>query len=164
MLIYFLCSRSHYTSQTTIRLSDHARPSTYPLHGYRYTRPYAMYGTFPNLDLTLDDNLLGSIWQLYYVAAGRKTHNPGCKTHSAEHMTQNKSYALFVQCHYRSTPGCMASVSSKWHHNITSGRDMTNRLFYPSHRCYHVTMFPPHNLSDKTENQCSKSATISIHV
>src|ERR1700678_4559423 len=105
-----------------------------------------------------------SIWQLYYVAAGHKTHNPGCKTHSAGHMTQNKSYALFVQCHYRSTPGCMASVSSKWHHNITSGRDMTNRLFYPSHRRYHVTMFPPHNLSDKTKNQCSKSATISIHV
>src|ERR1700678_1917970 len=101
-----------------------------------------------------------SIWQLYYVAAGHKTHNPGCKTHSAGHMTQNKSYALFVQCHYRSTPGCMTSVSSKWHHNITSG----HRLFYPSHRCYHVTMFPPHNVSDKTENRCSKSATISIHV
>ena len=153
-----------FDPQHAIRRSDLTCPSTYPLHGYRYTRPYAMYGTFPNLDLTLDDNSLGSIWQLYYVAAGRKTHNPGCKTHSAGRMTQNKSYALVVQCHYRSTPGCMTSVSSKWHHNITSGPDMTNKLFYPSHRCYPITMFPPHNLSDKMENQCSKSATISIHV
>src|ERR1700678_943251 len=78
-----------FDPQTHTRRSDHARPSTYPLHGYRYTRPYAMYGTFPNLDPTLDDNSLGSIWQLYYVAAGRKTHNPGCKTHSAGHMTQH---------------------------------------------------------------------------
>ena len=48
-----------------------------------------MQDSFPDLDLTLDDNSLVSIWHLYYVAAAHKSHNSGHITHSDSDTTHN---------------------------------------------------------------------------
>ena len=187
-----------FNSQAAIHCLDSSCLSMYPHHRYGYTQTCAVYDTFPNLDLTLDDTSLGSIWHLYYVAAGHKTHNPGHMTHnsgcithnpgrmthnpglmthnpglmthniaSSGCMTQNKSCALSIQCHYCSMPtSCMTSVSSsKWQHNVTACYSMTDKSFYLSHQCHLIVIMPaPCNLYKKTENQCSKSVTFSVYV
>ena len=91
--------------------------------------------------------------------------NSGCMPDDTGHMTQNKPYALSIQCHYHLTPGCMAHVSSKWHHIVTTGYGMTDKMFYPSCHPYHIIIMPaPCNLSENIENWCSKPVTISIRV
>lgn len=145
-------------------------PSKYPLQCYHDTWTCAMYDTFPNLDLTLDDDSLRSIWHLYYVAAGHKTHKLGLMTHNHNtgRMTQNKSYALSLECHCHLMPGhtTTSSISSKWLHNV-SGHGTTNELFYPSYLCHRIIIVPPNppcNPSENTENRCSNSVTVSIDV
>src|SRR5271156_1172712 len=65
--------------------------SIYPHHGYHITMTCTMYDPFHNAVLTLDRNLLATIWHLYHVPAGRETHtsNTGCMTHNAGCMTHN---------------------------------------------------------------------------
>ena len=175
-----------FDSQAAIHCLDSSCLSTYPRHYYGYTQTCTTYDTFPNLDLTLDDTSLRSIWHLNYVATGRKTHNPGHMTHNSGHithnlgcmthnpghfthniassgcMTQNKFCALSIRCHYCSMPSCMTSVSSKWQHNVTACYRITDKSIYLFHQCH--IMLAPCNLSKKTENQCSKSVTFSVYV
>ena len=98
--------------------SDNSCPTT-----YRYYNSWTstMYHTPPNLDTTLDENTLGSVWHLTSHTAqnpnpgcithkprlpsctthnpGLMTHNLGLMAHNPGHMTQSKSYVLSIQHH-----------------------------------------------------------------
>ena len=65
-----------------------------------------MQDSFPDLDLTLDDNSLVSIWHLYYVAAAHKSYNSGHITHSDSNMTHNPCCDPGCMTRNRN-PGCM---------------------------------------------------------
>jgi hypothetical protein len=121
--------------------SDDSRPSTYPLHGYHNTY---VHDSFPNINLPLDHNLMGSIWPPSYIASGCKTHNT--------------SYASFIECRCHLIPGCTAShptcISSKWHRNVTTSCGMTYKLSYQS--CRRQVM--------PASCKLSRSATISFYV
>jgi hypothetical protein len=78
-----------FSPQAVVHPLDDSCPSTYPHHHYHNTATCAMYNSFPNLDLILDDNLMGSIWHLYDMVTGRKTHNAGCMVHNAGCTTHN---------------------------------------------------------------------------
>ena len=79
---------SLFGHQAVIQCSNDSCSSTYS-HHYRYTWTCTMQDSFPDLDLTLDDNSLVSISHLYYVAAAHKSHNSGHITHSDSDMTHN---------------------------------------------------------------------------
>ena len=85
-------------------------------------------------------------------------------THNLGHMRQSKSYALSIlcQCCYHLMPVCMTSVSSKWHHNITTQYHIRNKSFYPSCQCNSIIIMP--DTYKKTENWCSKSVAVPIYV
>ena len=135
-----------FDSQAAIHCLDSSCLSMYPRHYYGYTQTCTTYDTFPNLDLTLDDTSLRSIWHLNYVATGHKTHNSGHITHnlgrmthniaSSGCMTQNKFCALSIRCHYCLMPSCMTGVSSKWQHNVTACYRITDESIYLSHQCH----------------------------
>ena len=162
-----------FSPRAVIYSSDDSCLFTYPRHRYYNTATCAMYNSFPSLDLTLDDDLMGSIqvWHLYNMAAGHKTHNTGCMTHNAGRKTHNigcmthntagqvtqHTFVSSIQYGYCLMPGCMTShlisVSSKWHHNGTTSYSIKNKLSYLSCQCHHIIIMPvPRNLSEKTEN------------
>ena len=123
---------SLFDHQAVIQCCNDSCPSTYS-HHYRYTWTCTMQDSFPDLDLTLDDNSLVSIWHLYYVAAAHKSHNSGHITHSDSDMTHNPC------C----DPGCMTCNPS---HNPGC---MTHDSF---HNPGHITRNPCHNPGRKTRN------------
>src|ERR1700679_2370384 len=81
-----------FIPQDVIDPSADSCPSTYPHHRYHNTVTCTMYNSFPNLNLSLDNNLMGSVWHLYDMAAGPKTHNTGCMTHNVGCMTHNTGF------------------------------------------------------------------------
>ena len=164
--------------QAAFHHSDDSCPSTYAHHSYHNAATCAMYNSFLNIDLTLDHNLMGSIWCLYYIAAGFNTHNTGHTAHNkghtthnhAGHMTHNATVCVtkltqltfYASSSYRLMPGCMTSYPIVvWHHEVTASYGVTNKSFYPSHQCH---------LSEKIENHTivfkqprSESVTDSIY-
>ena len=67
--------------QATFHYSVGFCPSTNPHHLLRYTPACTMYNTFPSLELTLNDDSLGSILHLYHVGLADAC-NPGFTTHN----------------------------------------------------------------------------------
>ena len=112
-----------FIPQDVIHPSADSCPSTYPHHHYHNTATCTMYNSFPNLNLSLDNNLMGSISHLYDIATGPKTHNTGCMTHNTAGRVTLHTFELSIQSDYSLMPGYMTSypinVSSKWHLNVT---------------------------------------------
>src|SRR5271156_2814114 len=93
-----------------ISCSETYHPSSCLHHSYYHD---VTYDSFLNLNLTLDDNVTGSIWHLYYVTAGHKNHvtgcmphNPGCMTHNLVCLTHNGCTTHIPGC-LTQNPGCM---------------------------------------------------------
>ena len=119
-----------FIPQDAIDPSADSCPSTYPHHRYHNTVTCTMYNSFPNLNLSLDNNLTGSVWHHYDMAAGPKTHNTGCMTHNTGCITHNTAgrvtlhtFVSSIRSDYSLMPGRMTNhpinVSSKWHLNVT---------------------------------------------
>ena len=69
--------------QATFHYSVGFCPLTNTHHLLRYTPACTMYNTFPSLELTLDDDSLGSILHLYYVGLANAC-NPGFTTRNCD--------------------------------------------------------------------------------
>ena len=134
-----------FSPQAAIHRSNDRHPSTYARHSHHNMATCTMYDSFPNLDLALDINSMGSNWHFSYTPTGLKTHTVGCMTHTASdtavgHVTQHPFYVSSIRYHYHLMHGQMTSrqifISCKRHHNITTSSGITNELSYPSHQCH----------------------------
>ena len=128
-------------------------PSIYSHNGRHNTIACTMPNSFPDLDLPLNNKSMRSIWHLYYMATGRKTHNTGHMTHSMNGRATHNTIGRATQ------------------DNVTADGSMTNILSCPSCQCHHINIMPaPHNLFKKTESHitfmqpCSKATTIFFYV
>jgi len=170
-----------FSPQAAIHRSDDYA-STCAHRGCHNMLTCTTYDSFPNIDLTLDVNSVGSNWHLYHIPTGLETHTVGCVTHTAgctthtafSHVTQHPFYASSVRCHYHSMPGHTTGhplcISSKPHHNVTTCFGVTIKLSYLPRQSHHtIIVSAPCKLSEKTEIHtivfkplCFKSVTASI--
>lgn len=165
-----------FSPQATIHHLVNSHPSTYPHHSHLNTTSCTMSDSFPNPDLPNDDKTMRSIWCLYCIATGHKTHNTGHTTHNAGCKTNNlnttglvthntagratqyKWHVPSIPCCYCLMASCMTSHpngirSSKWHHNDTASCGTTNKLSCPSCQYHHINItLALHNLSKKTKD------------
>ena len=133
-------------------------PSIYSHHGRHNTIACTMSNSFPGLNLPLNDKSMGSVWHLYYMATGHKSHITGHMTHNAGHTTHN--------------------MNGFWTHNAVShvtqynavGCGMINKSSCPSCQYHHINIMPaPQNPFKKSVNHiafmqpCSKATTISFY-
>ena len=155
---------SMFGPQPAIHYLDDSCPSTNPHHPYRYTPTCTIYNSFPSLNQTLDDDSLGSILQLCYVAMA-KARNPGCTTHNHTsgpvtcnlgHITESKSCAFFIQCHHLMMH---VPVSGNRCHKTMTGYGITDKLYNPSCQFNHINT----DTYEMTENCCSKSITVPVY-